>query len=167
RAHQRVVGPLDSRHSCVVIRAAYPTGYDVSMGSRYEPIGHEGTYEAAERLGIARVRALRDSLPESLRDELHGLPVTVYRGPVLSTELLCVSGGGRRGRPTFSGLAVVAVVRGDHVERFPERITWSDDASRARARERGRPPSAAEALGVSVRTLERLRAEFDAEAPKG
>jgi len=176
RTHLRASNAWTSPHSSVVVRCAL-RGYNVwtGIGVMMARAGRADDYASAEALGIAAVRDRRRETLRWVREEVLAgwspetpyytstiaraeaeLPITVRRGPTTNQDL---------GIPSSSyDLPIVAVFRGDSIERFPERITWSDDASRARARERGRPPSAAEALGVSVRTLERLRAEFDAES---
>ena len=168
-AHRHAVGLWHSRHSSVVIRTSYPTGYDVwrGIGSMMQRVGHAETYEAAEQIGVARVRELREQTMARIRDEiLDGwspetpyysatlssaateLPITVRRGPMTNEDL------GRL--PSSYDLPIVAVARGDHVERFPERVTWSDDASRARERQR-RAEGHRRAQEEQARALDLLR----------
>src|SRR5690606_9118900 len=168
-AHRHAVGLWHSRHSSVVIRTSYPTGYDVwrGIGSMMQRVGHAEDYEAAELLGLAAVRELREQTMARIRDEiLDGwspetpyysatlssaateLPITVRRGPLTNEDL---------GRPPSSyDLPIVAVFRGDSIERFPERVTWSDDASRARERQR-RAEGHRRAQEEQARALDLLR----------
>src|SRR5690606_26187262 len=88
-AHRHAVGLWHSRHSSVVIRTSYPTGYDVwrGIGSMMQRVGHAETYEAAEQIGVARVRELREQTMARIRDEiLDGWsPETPYYSATLSS----------------------------------------------------------------------------------
>lgn len=143
----------DSTHSIVTIRCSV-RGYDVwvGIGGRVQRVGRADEYDEAETLGVDAVRQRRRETLRRVREVLlvgwspdtpfysstiaraeTELPITVHRGPITAEEL------GEEGRVNGSyALPTVAVYRGDSVTRFPERITWSDEESRTKARERRR-----------------------------
>jgi len=142
-----------SPHSSVVVRCAL-RGYDVwtGIGGMMDRAGRADDYASAEALGVAAVRQRRRETLRRVREEILAgwspetpyytstiaraedeLPIVVRRGPITAKEL------GAEGALNHSyGLPVVAVYRGGEVQRFDERITWSDEESRERARERQR-----------------------------
>lgn len=152
-AHTWARSAWTSLHSSVVVRCA-PRGYDVwaGLGGLMERVGRADDYAEAEALGVEAVRRRRRETLRKVREEVLAgwspetpyytstiaraeseLPIMVRRGPITAEEL------GAEGAVNHSyGLPVVAVYRGGEVERFDDRITWSDEESRERARERQR-----------------------------
>lgn len=142
-----------SPHSSVVVRCAL-RGYDVwtGIGGMMARVGRADDYAEAEALGVEAVRQRRRETLRGVREEILAgwspetpyytstiaraeseLPIVVRRGPITAEEL------GAEGALNRSyGLPVVAVYRGGKVERFDDRITWSDGMSRELARERQR-----------------------------
>lgn len=152
-AHRMASDAWTSPHSSVVVRCAL-RGYDVwtGIGGMMDRAGRADDYPEAEALGVEAVRQRRRETLRWVREEaLAGwspetpyytstiaraedeLPIVVRRGPITAQEL------GAEGAVNHSyGLPVVAVYRGGEVQRFDDRITWSDGMSRELARERQR-----------------------------
>lgn len=142
-----------SPHCNVVVRCAL-RGYDVwtGIGGMMARVGRADDYAEAEALGVEAVLQRRRETLRRVREEILAgwspetpyytstiaraeveLPITVRRGPITAEEL------GAEGAINHSyGLPVVAVYRGGKLERFDDRITWSDGMSRELARERQR-----------------------------
>lgn len=171
----------DSRHSSVVIRTAFPEGFDswIGIGSTLTRVGKSSAYEAAEVAGIDAVRELRRKTMARVQSEIlagwspetpyysatiataaDALPIHVHRGPLTAGELVRVHPSSGVAMPASSwDLPVVAEYRGDGtvIERHDERVTWSDEDSRARQRERQQAGDARR-KAEEHRALELLRA---------
>lgn len=152
-AHRMASDAWTSPHSSVVVRCAL-RGYDVwtGIGGMMARVGRADDYPEAEALGVEAVRQRRRETLRRVREEVLAgwspetpyytstiaraeseLPIVVRRGPITAEEL------GAEGAINHSyGLPVVAVYRGGEVQRFDDRITWSDGMSRELARERQR-----------------------------
>lgn len=143
--------------SCAVIRTSIP-GYYVwtGIGGMMEPVGHADTYEGAEMLARGGVALQRAGVIRRVREILAGwspdtpywtatlatiedLPLQIRRGPMTAAE----SPGARVVQGLTIGgtswdLPVVYRLDGHGETRWPERVTWDDDASRQAHRDRTR-----------------------------
>lgn len=135
----------DSSHTCGVIRTA-PKGFQCwqGVGGRLLELGGVESVEEAEGRIIQAVRKTRENtleelsalhdwppdtpvLDSTLGGLVHGNPIHIRRGPMSAAEY-----------GSSWDLPVVAVVSGDEVSRYPEKVTWDDEQSRARWLERCR-----------------------------
>jgi len=154
--HVRATDLWDSTCTGGVIRTAL-VGYTVwvGIGSRLRHIATEPTFETAEARLLDAVRMCRIGTQRTVQELLIGwsddtpyfsatiatilsLPIQVLRGPMTSAELpgaRSIGAGVSVGGSSWD-LPVVAEHRGDLVTRWPERVTWDDEASRAAQRQR-------------------------------
>lgn len=172
RAHVRAGDAWASPCSTAVIRCA-EKGYQVwtGIGGMMRREGNAAAYGEAEGLaaeGIARQRseamtaaraALEGWHPDTpfysatLSTAAQALPWCIHRGPITTDEL-----PGKHGMGASSwDLPVVTEFRAGERVDHPERVTWSDDDSRERARAKRREGEARRKAEVFA-AIELLRA---------
>lgn len=172
-----------SRCSCAVIRTA-PRGYQCwrGMGSHMEHLGHAEDISAAEALCLEGALAARASELALVRErDLPGwpdrtpyyaatlgtardaLPLQIRRGPMSADD----HDAGTRG--SSRDLPIVAEWQAGAWTRWPERVTWSDDVSRAnqRVRERGGQDRRAVEIARALELLSRVPAVAALAEPRG
>lgn len=172
RAHLRASDAWASPCSTAVIRCA-ERGYQVwtGIGGMMHREGNAATYSEAELLaaaGIARQRATAMAAAHAALEGWHpdtpfysatlatadaSLPWSIHRGPITADEL-----PGKHGMGASSwDLPVVTEFRAASRIDYPERVTWSDDDSRERARAKRRAGEARRKQEVAA-ALDMLRA---------